>query len=230
MDVTVKANGHVMTGATDNGIFQCHCKGFLQECADVVVQEGRTKVQHVLLDDSVCTQLALCDLNCTECRCDLLRDLAVDSSPRCSLHRMVIEDPSGQILDRLEVDLCKQRMLCNKIFVDILNDGSGHDLITEQACISLYRIPGLTCINESLIELGFFSSQLTETTLCKDVSVTIGRLKVSQDSCGNGLSKLLKGSLHNFRCGILSVECSLKGCGSFCNHRILSQHFLNLLS
>ena len=118
-------------------------------------------------------------------------------------------------------------MLCKEILVDILNDGGGHHLVTEQACIGLYRILALAGLNECLVVLVFLSGQLTEATLCKDVSVTVCGFKVSLNSCSDRLSELLKRTLHDFRCGVFRIKCSLKGCCSFCNHRILSQHFLN---
>ena len=226
MDVTIKTNRHVVAGAGHNGILQAYCKSFFQECADIAIKECRTKVQHVLLNQCICRQLALCDLNSTECRYNLLCNLAVYSTPGCSLYRMVIQDPSGHVCNVLEVDGTKQRMLCHQILVDILNDGDRHDFCIQKACINLFRMIILAGLNECLIIFGLISCELTETTLCKDSSVTVCGLKVCSDGSSNGLTKLIKRCLHCFRSSIFRIECSLKSYCSFCNHRILSQHFL----
>ena len=229
MDVTVKTDRLIVTGTGCNGILQGRCKGFLQEGTDVVVQEDRAKVQHILLNDSISGQLALSNLHRLEGRCDLLSDLGINVTPYGSLDSMVIEDPSGQIGHRLEIDLGKKRMLLYKVLIHVLNDGHRHDLIIQETSIDLLRVALLAGLDDLLIVSLFRSSQLTEAPLCKDVPVTIGRLKVSLDGGSNGLTELVKCSLDDLRCGVFSVECSLQSSCCICNHRIRFKHFLSSL-
>ena len=125
---TVKADRFILTSTCDDSLLQSNADGFYQEHSDIVIQECRSKLKHVLLNLRECRQLILCDLNSSECFINLLGDSSIDRTPYSCICSTVRKDPSGEIAYIDVVNCLQERMSILYFSVHILQDGHRHTI------------------------------------------------------------------------------------------------------